>query len=82
VASERLRQSEIQQLDHALRRDLHIGGFQIAMHDAFVVRVFKGSGTLRSDVPSLIERHGAFGRFALDQWCRCPACDDRMHPDF
>jgi hypothetical protein len=37
------------------------------MHDAFVVRVFKGSGNLRSDAPSLVERHRAFERFALDQ---------------
>jgi hypothetical protein len=42
-------------------------GFQIAMNDAFVVRVFKGSGNLRRDVPSLVERQGAFGRFALDE---------------
>ena len=37
------------------------------MHDAFVVRVFQRSGNLRSDAPGFVERHGAFGRFALDQ---------------
>jgi hypothetical protein len=62
-----LRQAEIQQLDHALWCDLRIGGFQIAMNDAFVVRVFKRSGNLRCDMPSLVERHGPFGRLALDQ---------------
>jgi hypothetical protein len=58
---------KIQQFDHALRRDLHIGGFQITMNDAFVVRVFQSSGNLRSDVPNLVERHWPFGRFALGQ---------------
>ena len=56
---ERFRQTEIQQLDDTFRSDLHVGGLQVAMDDALVVRVFERGGDLGSDVPGLVERQGA-----------------------
>src|SRR5262249_13297241 len=38
---ERFRESEVEDLDFALRRDLHIARLQIAMNDAFLVRRFQ-----------------------------------------
>ena len=49
VARERLRQTEVQHLDLAFRRHLHVGGFQIAVNDAFLVRGFERLGNLLRD---------------------------------
>ena len=38
---DRFRQAEVQHLDSALRRDLDIGWFQVAVNDALVVRRFQ-----------------------------------------
>ena len=45
-------QSEVQQLHDAIRRDLDVGGLQIAMDDSLVVRVLQRIGDLRADLPS------------------------------
>ena len=39
-------QSEVEHLDHALRRDHDVGGLQVAMNDAFFVRRFERVGDL------------------------------------
>jgi hypothetical protein len=43
---EHLGQPEAQHLDLAFRRDLDVGGLQVAVHDALVVSGFQGGGDL------------------------------------
>ena len=52
-----LRQAEVEQLDRAVRRDLDVGGLQIAMDDALVVRGFERVGDLPRDAERLVERN-------------------------
>ena len=46
VALERLRQAEVQHLHLAFGRHLHVGGLQVAVNDAFLVRGFQRLGDL------------------------------------
>src|SRR6266567_2593068 len=58
LRTERLRQSKIQQFHRAIRRDLHIGWFQIPMHDAALVRILQRIRDLDGDVPGLLGGQG------------------------
>ena len=49
----RLGQTEIQQLDVVVRRDLHVARFQIAMDDALFVRRFERLRDLLRDAQGL-----------------------------
>jgi hypothetical protein len=53
--------------DHALRRDLYVGGLQIAMNDPFFVRGFEGLRDLARVEESRLHRKRSLGRFALHQ---------------
>lgn len=59
LTGERLGQAKIQNLDHALRRDFHVGRFQVAMNHAAIVGVFESLGDLLSDVNRFFERDRA-----------------------
>ena len=61
-----LRQSEVEHLHRAVGLDLDVGGLQVAMRDASLVRGFQRVGDLPRDAQSFIERHRPFRRFALD----------------
>ena len=54
VARERLRQTEVQNLDLAFRRHLHVGGLQVAVNDAFLVSGFQRLGDLLRKSPVLL----------------------------
>ena len=41
-----VREAEVQHLDRAVSSDLDIGGLQVAMNDALLVRGFEGLGDL------------------------------------
>ena len=56
IVDERLRQSEIQDLDGAFRCDLDVGGFQIPVDDAFLVRRFERLRDLTADSKGLDHR--------------------------
>ena len=43
-----LRQSEVQHLHPALRRDFHVGGLQVAVDDSFLVCRFEASAIWRA----------------------------------
>ena len=62
-----VRQSEIEQLHDSIWRDLHIGWLQIPMNYAPLVRILQRIGDLQRDLPRVLERQRAFGRFTLDQ---------------
>ena len=51
-----LRQAEVEHLDHAVGRDLDVGGFQVAVDDAVLVRRFKRLRNLSGDRQRLVER--------------------------
>ena len=45
-----LRQAEVENLDLALRRQLHVGGLEVAVHDRLLVRSLQGLGDLLRDL--------------------------------
>ncbi len=57
VRVERLRQAEVEHLHRAIRPDLDIRGFQVAVDDALLVRRFERVGNLGGDRQRLLERH-------------------------
>ena len=56
---ERLCQTEIEHLDLAVGHDLHVGGLQVAVHDALLVRGLERLTDLPGDVRGFIERQCA-----------------------
>src|SRR6266852_3875997 len=54
-AAGRFRKSEIERLDDAVGRDLHVGRLQVTMHDSAFVEIFQGCGDLRRDFPCVVE---------------------------
>ena len=54
---QRFRQSEVENLDVAVGGQLHVGRFQIAMDDAFLVRVFQSFGDLLGNRQHFVQRH-------------------------
>ena len=57
AGSERLRQAEVQHLHRAVRPDLDVGGLQVAVDDALLVRGFERLGDLLRDRQRLVERN-------------------------
>ena len=57
VLDESLGEAEVQQLQLAFWRDLHVGGLEIAVHDPAFVRVFERLGELAGDGEDLGLRH-------------------------
>ena len=56
---DRLRQSEIEDFDSAIRRDLDVGGLQIAVDDPFFVRGFQRVGNLARNSKELSASSGS-----------------------
>ena len=56
IAGHRFRHPEVEHFHRAGGRDLDIGGLQIAMNDAFLVRGFQRLGDLAGDVQRLGRR--------------------------
>ena len=52
-----LGEAEVEDLHHAVRRDLDIGRFEIAVHDALLVRGVEGIGDLPSNRQRVGDRH-------------------------
>ena len=59
VRRERLGQAEVENFHATLGCDLDISGLQVAMDDAFIVRVLQSLGNLPRDGQSLIQRNGS-----------------------
>ena len=57
LAAPRLRQAEVEHLDLAVWRDLHVGRLQVAVDDALLVRVLEGLGDLLGDSDRLVDRN-------------------------
>ena len=72
---QRLREPEVEHLHRAVAADLDVGGLQIAMHDAQVVRGLERFGDLPGDRQRLGDRH----RSALDQRRKIVALDQLHH---
>ena len=69
----RLREPEVEHLHRAVTADLDVGGLQIAMDDALLVRRFERLGDLSGDRQRLVDRDRAVGDplgqiVALDQF--------------
>ena len=69
----RLRESEIQNLDRLVRRDLDVGRFQVAVDDAVLVRGLQSFGDLQRNAQRLLEAHRTTReplgeRLALDEF--------------
>src|ERR1043166_6514015 len=60
IGAECLRQSEIQQFNDTVRRDLHIGGLQIPMNDAVLVRIRQRICDLCGDLPGFLKGQRPF----------------------
>ncbi len=56
---ENLRESQVEDLHPALRRDLDVGGLQVAVNDAALVRGLQRLRDLPADSQRVDERHGA-----------------------
>ena len=52
----RLRQSEVQHLHLAVGRDLDVGGLQVAVDDALLMRGFEGFGNLQGQLQGFFNR--------------------------
>ena len=57
--TERTGQAEVEDLDLARGRYLHVGRFQVAMDDALLVGLFETAGDLARDVARFLDRQGA-----------------------
>ena len=66
IGIQQLGQAEVEQLRRSLRRDHHIGGFQIAMQDAARVRFFERRGDLNRQTDRVVRGQRALERLALD----------------
>jgi hypothetical protein len=64
----RFRQAEVQHFHPALRRDLYVGWFQVAMDNAFFVGRVKGLGNLARVIERSLYGHRSAQRLALDQF--------------
>ena len=64
-AGKRLRQSEVQHLYLAFGRELHIGGFQVAVDDVLLVGVLQRLANLLGNVERFLYREGAVAANAL-----------------
>ena len=71
---EGLRQAEVQHLHDAIGPHFHVGGFQIAMNDALLVRRFDRLGDLLRDRQRVVERESVPAR------CDPPASAPRPAP--
>ena len=60
---DRLRQSEVQHLHRAIVADLDVGGLQIAMDDALLVRGLERLGDLLRDRQCLVDWNRALSQF-------------------
>ena len=58
-ALERLGEPEVEHLDPALGRDLDVGGLQVAVDDAVLVRLLERLRDLERDAGGLLHRDGA-----------------------
>ena len=58
VAAPGLRETEVEDLDLALRRQLHVRGLQVAVDDALLVGFFQGLGDLLREADRFVERDG------------------------
>src|SRR5262245_57406944 len=64
-SARRLRQAEVEDLRHSLRRDLDVGWLQIAVNDPFFVSDIETGGDLPRDAQSLAKRQaGTAGALA------------------
>ena len=68
----RLRQSEVEHLHFAVRSDLDIGGFQVAMNDAALVRGFQRFGRSASRSAMPLQRESVPARSARPASVRRP----------
>jgi hypothetical protein len=64
---ERLGEPKIEHLHHALRRDLDVGGLQVSVDDAPLVRRLDGFGELPRNVQRFVERPRAGEILPLDE---------------
>ena len=69
----RLRQSEVQHLHLAVRRDFDVGRLQVAVDDALLMRGFEGFGDLQGQFQRFLDRdrtgfYPIRQRFAFDQF--------------
>lgn len=70
---ERLGEPEVEHLDGAVIADLDVGGLQVAVDDALLVRRLERVGDLPADRDGLVDGHGAASEaprevFAFDQF--------------
>ena len=65
---DRFRETEVQELDRAFGRDLDVGGLQIAMNHAPLVRVLQRLGDLPRVFERRLDRQRACERLAFDQF--------------
>ena len=68
-----LRQAKVQHFDSAVRLQLHVGGFEVSMNNAFFVRGFERFADLFRDGERVFNRNRSVGdgpsqRFAFDQF--------------
>jgi hypothetical protein len=63
----RLHQTEVQYLGFAFRRQLHIGGFQVAVNDALLVRCFQRFGDLLRNGEGFFNRDRTLSLDAIRQ---------------
>ena len=75
-ALERLRQSEVEDLHFAFRRDLDVCRFQIAVDDVLLMRGFERFGNLMSDLQRVLDRQ----RAAPDAFGQCFAYSASQRP--
>ena len=61
-----LRQAKVEDLRHSLRRDLDVGGLQIAVNDPFLVSDIESHGDLPRDAQRVANRQAATSALARD----------------
>ena len=62
-----LRQPEVQHLDRAIASDLDVGGLEVAMDDALLVRRVQGIGDLSCVAERGVERQRALRRLSVHE---------------
>ncbi len=63
-----LGQTEVQHFDYAFGGEFYIGGLEIAMNDALLVRGFKRAGDLFGDLQPLLQRNRALPDSLRQRW--------------